>query len=101
MVDGPSTAPHISELLRRIDRLENEMRTSLARIEARLDARVMSVDVYQAEKLAMQIQQGNTDRRVASLEDARQAMFRMMMGAFIGVITNTVGILIVYAITKQ
>lgn len=90
----------MAELLRRVDRLEREMATSLARIEARLDARVMSVDVYQAEKLAMQIQQGAVDRRVNTLEDARTAMFKMLVGAFLGLVGNALAILIVYLITR-
>ena len=91
----------MAELLRRVDRLERELGTSLARIEARLDARVMSVDVYQAEKLAMQIQLGNADRRLGLLEEGRVAMGRLLLGALLGVIGDTLGLLIVYVITKR
>ena len=90
----------MSELVRRIDRLEIEVQPALARIEARLDVRVMSVDVYQAEKLAMQIQQGAIDRRVNTLEEARIAMFRMLVGAFLGLVVNTIGLLIMFLIFK-
>lgn len=95
MADGE---PSLAELVRRIDRFETEMRTSIARIEGRLDARVMSVDVYQAEKLASQIQLGNMERRVGVLEDAKTATFRLLMGAFVGMVLNGIGVLIVYAI---
>lgn len=93
--------PTMAEVLRRVDRLEREMATSLARIEARLDARVMSVDVYQAEKLAMQIQLGNADRRIGTLEEARVAIGRLLLGALLGVIGDTLGLLIVYVVTRK
>ena len=91
----------VGELIRRLDRLEIEFRTGMGRIEARLDARVMSVDVYQAEKLAAQIQVGNIERRMGGLEEAREAMQKLILGAFIGLVTNTVGLLIVYAILRK
>jgi len=93
--------PTMAEVLRRVDRLERELATSLGRIEARLDARVMSVDVYQAEKLAMQIQLGNADRRIGTLEEARVAIGRLLLGALLGVIGDTLGLLIVYVITRK
>lgn len=90
----------MAELVRRVDRIEREVNTALGRIEARLDARVMSVDVYQAEKLAMQIQLGAVERRINELEEGRQTNFRLITAALLGFVFNVVGLLVVYLITR-
>lgn len=96
----PNGEPTNAEIMRRLERFEGEVRVAIARMEGRLDTRVMSVDVYQAEKLAQQMQSGAIERRVGVLEEARTAMFKMVIGAFLGLVVNTIGILILYLVTK-
>lgn len=77
-----------------------EMVRRLTVVETRLDARTLNVDVYQAEKAAFQIQIQASERRLHELESRNQALQRMLMGAFLGFVADSVGLLIVYAIMR-
>lgn len=71
--------PSISELNRR-----------LSRVEDRLDARTLTVDVYNAEKAAHTVEVAGFERRISSIEDSIQSMTRLLLGAFITIIVNGV-----------
>jgi hypothetical protein len=71
--------PSISEVSRR-----------LARVEDRLDARTLTVDVYQAEKAAHTIEVAALNHRIAAIEDSLQSATRLLVGAFLAIIGNVI-----------
>lgn len=73
----PEGDPSIAELNRR-----------LTRVEDRLDARTLTVDVYNAEKAAHTVEVAGFERRIAAIEDSIQSMTRLLFGAFITIIVN-------------
>lgn len=77
MVDGE--LPSMSEVARR-----------LARLEDRLDARTLLIDVYQAEKAAQVDRVKGLSERIEALEDAQRAATRLLIGAFLGLIGQAV-----------
>lgn len=79
MTPEPNGTPSTAEMARRLERLEG-----------RLDARTLNVDVYQAEKMALMTQIGAVENRVKSLEESKTAMTRMVMTAFAGILVQVI-----------
>lgn len=65
-----------------------ELNRRLGRVEDRLDARTLTVDVYNAEKAAHTVEVAGFERRIAAIEDSIQSMTRLLFGAFITIIVN-------------
>jgi len=73
-----------------------EIARRLDRIESRLDARTLTVDVYAAEKIAMGVRFDAAERRIGEVEDAIRSATRLVIGAFIGLLAE--GLLVVFAV---
>lgn len=65
-----------------------EINRRLTRVEDRIDARTLTVDVYNAEKAAHTVEVAGFERRIASIEDSIQSMTRLLFGAFVTIIVN-------------
>jgi len=72
-----------SELVRRVQRLE-----ILA------DAKIVSVDVYTAEKAVHTIEVAGMNKRIEAIEDNIQAATRLLIGAFLTMIGQAVFVVI-------
>lgn len=75
----PDGEPGLGEIARR-----------LARVEDRLDARTVTVDVYRAEQAAHTIEVAGFDRRISAIEDSLQSATRLLIGAFLAIIGNVI-----------
>lgn len=67
-----------------------ELARRLARVEDRLDARTLTVDVYQAEKAAHTIEVAAMSHRIGAIEDSLQSATRLLIGAFLAIIGNVI-----------
>jgi hypothetical protein len=76
---GVNGDPSIGELNRR-----------LSRVEDRLDARMVTLDVYQAEKAAHTVEVASMDRRLTAIEESLQSATRLLIGAFLAIIGNVI-----------
>jgi hypothetical protein len=65
-----------------------EITRRLTRVEDRLDARTLTLDVYNAEKTAHTVEVAGFERRIASIEESIQSMTRLLFGAFVTIIVN-------------
>jgi len=71
--------PSIQEISRRVQRLED-----------RMDARVVSADVYAAEKAAHTIEVAAMNKRLEDLENSLSAAVKLLVGAFLGIISQAI-----------
>lgn len=83
-------APTQAEVIRRLERIETQLDNYRQDMESKFVARVVATDVYQAEKLALQVQLSNLTRDVSKLEDARTALQRLVATALVGVVVNVI-----------
>lgn len=67
-----------------------EMSRRINYLEGRLDARTLSTDVWLAEKAALSISLQGIEHRLAQLEDGQAAAVKMLIGAFLGLITQAI-----------
>lgn len=67
-----------------------ELNRRLMRVEDRLDARMVTLDVYQAEKAAHTVEVASMDRRLTSIEESLQSATRLLIGAFLAIIGNVI-----------
>lgn len=68
-------APHMAEIIRRVQRVEDK-----------LDARTLTVDVYNAKEAAHQIEIAAITQRIVQLENALNGATKMIIGAFLGLL---------------
>lgn len=76
---GESYNPTLAEIARRVGRLED-----------RMDARVVSVDVYSAEKAAHTVEVAAMNHRLQQLENSLNAAVKLLVGAFLGIIGQAI-----------
>jgi len=60
------------------------------RLENIADARVVTVDVYTAEKAAHTIEVASLSRRIDDVEDSLQSATRLLIGAFLMILGNVI-----------
>lgn len=77
--NGGSNAPHVSELVRRVQRIED-----------RMDARVVTSDVFQATQAAHAIEVAGLQHRITALEESISSATRLLIGAFLAIIIQFV-----------
>ena len=77
--NGGSQSPSMSEIIRRVQRLED-----------RLDARTLTVDVYNAREAAHTVEMAAFSHRLGALENALNGATKMIIGAFLGLIIQFV-----------
>lgn len=78
-------APTISEMARRLNYLEG-----------RLDARTVSSDVWAAEKSGLNIELRGQEHRIEALERSLAGAVKLIMGAFLGLIVQTIFLVAVF-----
>lgn len=83
-------APTQAEVIRRLERIEIQLESYRLNVEDKFQARMVAVDVYQAEKLATQIQIAALSRDVSKLEEARTALQRLVAASIVGVVVNVI-----------
>jgi hypothetical protein len=87
--------PSLSEVLRRLERIEKQIDSFPITIEQKFEARMLAVSVYQAEKVATSVQLATLERDVAKLESSRVALQRLVIAALLAVGTEVVAFLLV------
>jgi hypothetical protein len=78
----------------------SEINRRLARLETLLDTRLMTLDLFTAEKTAMSVALGAQDHRIDSLEDNQKDINRAIRGAFLGLVIQA-GFFIVSLVTSR
>ena len=72
---NPSSDPVMAEIVRRVQRLED-----------RLDARTLTVEVYNAREAAHTVEIAALAHRITTLEGAVSGATKLIIGAFLGII---------------
>ena len=73
------TGPTLAELTRRVERLE-----------VIADARIVTIDVYTAEKAAHTIEVAAMNHRIAAIEESLHSATRLLIAAFLAIIGNAI-----------
>lgn len=76
---GYGNGPQLSELVRRVQRIED-----------RMDARVVTSDVFQATQAAHAIETAGLQHRITTLEESISGATRLLLGAFFAIIVQFV-----------
>jgi hypothetical protein len=71
-----------------------EMARRLQRLEDRMDARLLTIDVFEAREAAHQIEYAGIAHRLNQLEGAVSAATRLLIAAFLAIIGQAVFLLI-------
>lgn len=72
----------------------NEIVRRLQRMEDRMDARILSTDVYAADKLTTNVSMVAIEHRLDALESTQGTAIKLLIGALFGMIGQAVYIIV-------
>lgn len=72
----------------------SEMVRRLQRIEDRMDARILSTDVYAADKLTADVRHESVQNRLKALESTQGTAVKLLVGAMFGLLGQAVYIIV-------